>query len=229
MLRLQQTPQIFQRRSPTRSIPENKDFTMPTGYTHAIGTGEITTLKQFALQCARGMGACITMRDDPWDAPLPERFEPQTKYYEEKLAAAKALLAELDNLTLAECQARAKTDYAARLERHEQYRREREAENGRYEAMLSQVRSWHTEAEGIREFMIDQLQISIIPHSSPPPLELSGEEWLREERLSAMHDIAYYEKAIADEIHRVAGRNIWLAALRRSLSDAIEPTGGDHG
>lgn len=193
---------------------------MPTGYTAAVGSGEIKTLKQFALQCARGMGACITMRDAPWDTPIPERFEPETAYHEEKLAAAKALLADLDTLTLAECAERAKTDYAAQQERYEKYRHERDAENGRYERMLSKVLDWHTEAEGIRDFMIDQLQISIIPPIEQPPQELSGEEWLREERRGAMWDIAYHEKAIADEIHRVAGRNNWLAALRRSLEQA---------
>lgn len=201
---------------------------MPTGYTHAVGSGEITTLKQFALQCARGMGACIMMRDEPWGTPIPERFEPQTAYHEEKLSAAEALLAELDTLSEAQCEERAKADYTARLERHEAYRQERDEENGRYERMLSEVRSWHTEAEGIREFMIDQLQISIIPPSSPPPQELSGEEWLREERLCAMRDIAYHEKGIADEVHRVAGRNIWLAALRRSLDDAPGTSEGEE-
>lgn len=200
---------------------------MPTGYTEAVGSGKITTLKQFAMQCARGMGACISMRDQPWDAPIPERFEPHTAYHDERLSAARALLIELDALSPEECAVRAAADYQARVKSYEEYKRKRDDENGRYEHMLDEVRGWQTEAEGIREFMIDQLQISIMPMSSTPPHEQTPEDWLRDARLGAIRDITYHEKAIADEVHRTAGRNIWLAALRRSLGDAPTASGGD--
>lgn len=201
---------------------------MPTGYTEAVGSGKITTLKQFALQCARGMGACITMRDEPWDATIPERFEPHTSHYDGQLAAARALLVELDGLSPEECAARAASDYQERLKSYEEYKRKRNEENGRYERMLAEVRGWQTEAEGIRDFMIDQLQISIVPMSSLPPHEMPADEWLRDARLAAMRNITYHEKAIADEVHRTAGRNIWLAALRRSLDDAPAASGGEQ-
>ena len=35
---------------------------MPTGYTAAVCSGEITEIKDFALSCARAFGALITMR-----------------------------------------------------------------------------------------------------------------------------------------------------------------------
>lgn len=200
---------------------------MPTGYTEAVGNGKITTLKQFAMQCARGMGACISMRDEPWDAPIPECFEPHISYHEGRLSAARTLLLELDGLSPVECAARAAADYQEKAKSYEEYKRKRDDENGRYERMLDEVRAWHTEAEGIREFMMDQLQISIMPMSSLPPHELTADEWLRDARLAAMRDITYHEKAIADEVHRTAGRNIWLAALRRSLDDAPTATGAD--
>ncbi|WP_430241996.1 hypothetical protein [Neorhizobium sp. DAR64861/K0K2] len=192
---------------------------MPTGYTAAIESGEISTLKQFALQCARGMGACITMRDTAWDTPIPERFEPSTKYSEDRLFQARALLAEVDTLTDEECDARAKASFEAALERHNQYEAERKIRNERHRAMLEKVRNWHTEAEGIRDFMIEQLTISIDKHVGLEPLETSGAEWRTDTRREALRDIHYHEKSIADEIHRVTLRNQWLADLRLSLEN----------
>lgn len=49
---------------------------MPTGYTASVADGTTTTLRAFALQCARAFGATVTMRDDPMSAEIPERFEP---------------------------------------------------------------------------------------------------------------------------------------------------------
>ncbi len=190
---------------------------MPTGYTAAVGTGEISTLKQFALSCARGMGACITMRDDPSDAPIPERFEPSTEYYEKNLEAAKTRLSDIDTLSETECDALAEEAHATRLAAHEQYEADRKAENDRYRDMLAAVRAWQTEAEGIKEFMSQQLEISISDYLSPPPQKLNGPAWREETRLKALHDIAYHEKAMAEEVHRTEMRNLWLAALRRSL------------
>lgn len=193
---------------------------MPTGYTADVVDGKITTLRDFALRCARGMGATIMMRDEPWDAPIPETFEPHTGYNQERLDAANALLAELEALTPEECEARARADFSERVAAHEKYEAERQAENDRVSAMLDKVRHWTTEAEGIREFMIEQLQISLTSYFSPAPVALSGEEWLKATRLQALRDISYHEKGIADEIHRTAMRNQWLADLRRSLEVA---------
>lgn len=45
---------------------------MPTGYTAAIKYG--ITFKEFALDCARNFGACISMRDEPRETPIPDEF-----------------------------------------------------------------------------------------------------------------------------------------------------------
>lgn len=46
---------------------------MPTGYTCKVQDGEITELKDFLLQCARGFGAMIHMRDDS----MNKQYEPR--------------------------------------------------------------------------------------------------------------------------------------------------------
>ncbi len=47
---------------------------MPTGYTHLIEEG--CNLEEFVWACARAFGACVMMRDDSVDKPVPEKFEP---------------------------------------------------------------------------------------------------------------------------------------------------------
>jgi hypothetical protein len=190
---------------------------MPTGYTADVGEGKITTLRQFALRCARGMGACVTMRDDPFDAAIPDKFKPDLSYHQRERDAAKALLEQVEALSAAECEARAEASYAEQLAYHEKYEAEKNIVNDRYRNMLAAVRDWETEAEGIKDFMIQQLEISISDYSSMPPKRLTGDEWLKSERSDALHSIAYHERSIAEEIHRVEMRNLWLAALRRSL------------
>lgn len=197
---------------------------MPTGYTADVGDGKVTTLREFALQCARGMGACLPMRDEPWGTPIPARFEPQTKYHDDKLAEARVVLETLPKLSEAECDTRAVEEYEATIARDAKYRADRELRNSRYRSMLDAVSSWNTDAEGIKEFMVEQLSISIErDYFSKSSAMLTGAEW-REDRLKqAHHDVAYHERARGEEIWRTQERNRWLSDLRASL-----PTEGNQ-
>jgi hypothetical protein len=163
------------------------------------------------------------MRDEPWDATIPERFEPSTKYHDDCLEKARARLADVETLSIEEWDARSIEEYAAALASHEKYVAEQDAENERYRAMLIKVAEWETEADGIRDFMQQQLGISISKYEPDPPKQFSGEEWREECRKKALRDIAYHEKAIVEEVHRTELRNIWLAALRRSLPADTSP------
>ncbi|NTG20040.1 hypothetical protein G6L00_06230 [Agrobacterium rhizogenes] len=192
---------------------------MPTGFTAPVGDGEITSLRAFALRCARGMGATISMRDEPLDAIIPDEFHPSIDSYQAKLAAAKTLLSEIDQMSDLEASRQAIAEYKEQLRGHNAYSAEKTAINKRYEAMLSKVLAWETPTEGIKEFMIEQLQISIDRYISSPPERIPVAEWRRLKRTKAIKDISYYEQAIADEIHRVALRNAWICALRSSLPE----------
>lgn len=200
---------------------------MPTGYTAAVQDGSITTLHEFALQCARGMGALIMMRDEPWGAPIPEKFEPSTKYYDEALAKARAELAEVTSLSNAECEARAKAEHEKAEQAWAEYVAGKRASRERYEAMLAQVEAWDTDAEGIKEFMLSQLRESITfdcgdyaPSVSALP---SPDEWRAERMKSLAKDIGYHEERRAAEIARTEARNRWLTALRASLPAPAAP------
>lgn len=201
---------------------------MPTAYTAGVGDGEITDLRSFALLCARGMGALITMRDLPLDSPLPDSFEP-APYYAETLVKAEQRLAELDALSPAEridaSEQAFMADHAAWTQRRER----RLAQRNRYQAMLAAVVQWQTDAEGIREFMIEQLRSSIDfdcgdiePSWDEEPQRLAPGEWWRREIDKTLKEIERARKSLAEEQGRVEGRNRWLQRLRASLPAADE-------
>lgn len=124
---------------------------MPTGYTAAVADGEITTLRDFALRCARKV---------------------------------------------------------------------------RYEAMIAQVEAWATKAEGIRDFMLQQLRESIEwdcsdRHEREAPERLTGEVWRAAKLKRASRDLGYHENERAKEIERTNERNRWLADLRASLPESV--------
>ena len=48
------------------------------------------------MDCARAFGACIMMRDESVDAPIPEEFKPST-YHIEELEKAKSDLKKVSN------------------------------------------------------------------------------------------------------------------------------------
>ena len=65
------------------------DHQMPTGYTCHIEDGTVTTLRQYALTCARAFGACASMRDEPLTVLPPSKVEPDTRYCDGPLAATR--------------------------------------------------------------------------------------------------------------------------------------------
>jgi len=70
---------------------------MPTGCTAKL-MSEGQTFHEFIMQCARNFGALIMMRDDPWDAPIPDKFEPYG-YHAKKLIEAREELKRLNNMS----------------------------------------------------------------------------------------------------------------------------------
>src|ERR1700741_504539 len=198
---------------------------MPTGYTAAVADGKITTLRDFALYCARGMGALITMRDEPLNAPIPETLEPSTTYYDNKLAALRAELGELEALTDEQVLDRMEAERQKAIEYRAEYKQRDRVQRERYEAMIAQVAVWTTEAEGIRDFMLQPLRESLKfdfggSYEPPIPPPMTAGEWLNERSAKLAKEISYHEGERDREIARTADRNAWLKALRDSLPSA---------
>jgi hypothetical protein len=195
---------------------------MPTGYTHSVQDGTVTDLRTFALICARGMGGLIMMRDDPMDAPIPDRFEPSTNYHDKALAEAREALAEIVAMSPSECLNR----QAAKISEAETYRREYVAKKAayadRYQAMIAKVEAWETEAEGIKDFMLSQLRDSIRfdceGNYEPAVAEpMDAGDWRQARITELTESIGYHEQERSAEIARTESRNRWIAALKASL------------
>lgn len=195
---------------------------MPTGYTAAVVDG--ISFEQFVLRCARAMGALIMMRDEPSDAPIPERFEP-SGYHADKLAETRAELVRLDALTPEQVAAEASAYHVGALQRWTERAGKRHKQRDQYEAMLDKVRTWvppSTDHIGFKEFMVSQLTQSIDfdcgdNEYDVEPQELSAASWLAQQVHEAQRHVEYQDKANAEEIERTEARNKWIADLRASL------------
>ena len=199
---------------------------MPTGYTCDVSDGKITTLRDFAMQCARAFGALITMRDAPLGTPIPDTLTPQTDYHDKAIREAQEQLKKLTAMTPARVAAAAKADADKIAAAHASADADRLVRENRYKAMLAQVVEWRVPAEiaELRKFMIEQLQESIefdcgdMPKYGDKPIP--AEQWLESRRTKLLHDITYHQEERAKEVKRTAERNAWLDALRTALTRA---------
>lgn len=195
---------------------------MPTGYTNAVYNGTCTDVKDFAWTCARAMGALIMMRDMPMNAPIPEAFEPETKYHDKAIEETEArikLLTEADYETLNAMFTKARdldeANYQADLTKRRDLGK-------RYDDMLKQVGTipWPEELWGLRNFMLEQLKISKesdcreYTHDRFPETQ---HLWKSGELSKAQESLQYHKKARLEEISRVDARNAWLKLLRETL------------
>lgn len=195
---------------------------MPTGYTHGILEGKIKTFPQFAMGCAKAFGACITMWDDPHDAPIPEEFKPNTNYHDEAIVEAKKTLEELQGMSKATSEKRASAAFNDELSERQLQAKKRNDDNQKFRDMRGKVNSWTAPDgyEGFKAFMLNQLDISAHDYRPDPLTALTGDEWRENALAKASRDLDYHEKNRNEEIERVDSRNIWLKTLRASLAQS---------
>ena len=196
---------------------------MPTGYTADIKDGE--SFEDFAMHCARGMGACVMMRDEPAGTPIPEKFEPSS-YHTKALKAAEKALSSLKVLTPEQQEANSTGVFNKAMAENEKRIRESMDLREKYNHMLSLVEAWDPPSEDhayFKDFMADQIETSIEfdcndgYYLNNKPQLLSGTEWAAQETERALKDIVYHTEEHRKEIKRVAARNKWLKDLRDSL------------
>lgn len=193
---------------------------MPTGYTYEVVDGKVTDFPTFALKCARAFGACIMMRDDPMDAPIPEEFNPGT-YYAERLASAREKLATLRAMTAEQADAQAAAAYEQGCKSADEYDAKQAEQDRRLDAMLAEVEKWTpptAEHVEMKSFMVQQLTISKNgDYRASRPKKMTGQEWLEAETKEAFRQVGYHAEEQAKEEERAKARTAWIAALRQSL------------
>jgi hypothetical protein len=195
---------------------------MPTGYTAPIADG--MTFEQYALGCARAFGALVNMRDEPSDAPIPERLEPDT-YYQKSLEASQLELDRVMSLTAAEIVVEAEKSYVSAYESWAKRRSDRAALREKYQAILDRVRAYVAPTPdhvGYKEFMEKQLVDSIAWDCSDShddePQRVAPAKWIADRLEELRREVARREQSAREEVERTHKRNEWIKALRDSLS-----------
>jgi hypothetical protein len=163
------------------------------------------------------------MRDEPSDAPIPERFEP-SDHHVNSLTNASDRLVQLRLMSPTECDIEAEKSFQAEKKTRATIRAERDELRNKYNAMLAKAVKWepptpdHVE---YKNFMVKQLRDSIEwdcdPSYDDEPTQQTGAQWLAGQIASAERDIEYHRQGHAKEVELTESRNRWIKALRDSL------------
>lgn len=201
---------------------------MPTGYTAGVQSGEIVTLEQYAMTCARAFGALVSMRDQPLDSTIPEKLYPNPSYerlLNEAIKEEEIFLnsseEELRKMYLAEHE-EAMLTWKTRLNNSNLH-------SQRYNQMLEKVVNWEVpeSLSRLKDFMEEQLNSGKnfdcvdITKYDPKPIKKGFPVWKYQKQLQLRKSVDRCKKEYHDEIKRVEERNKWLADLRQSLKDVL--------
>ncbi len=194
---------------------------MPTGYTEIIERdGPEPTFRDFAIRCARGMGACVMQRDESLD--VAPRHRELSDYHIKELAKASARWRELDGMTLAQAAVIASAEHEAMTREWRDGEEVRIALMARYARMRTAVVAWKAPTpvhEGLRRFMLEQIDLCFIrPMEEPTPVDAAA--WLLEQKRQAARDIAYHTEEQVKEVTRCTEANAWIDAMMASLPEA---------
>lgn len=199
---------------------------MASGLTAPIYDGSDMSFENYVWRTARHFGLMVRMRDD-MTAPIPEKFEPQTPFYDKQLARARARLPLVEAMTDEEAQAEADKEYKEIIAIYDRIDAERKEVEARYETMLKRVNAWEPPTENhtaLRDLMLEQLIASIEfdtkPTSRMEVEHITGPEWRERTVRKLKSEIVSSEEQIAQENERVESFNTWLAQLRESLEGA---------
>lgn len=201
---------------------------MPTGFTSKIYDGKNITKEEFIWDCARAFGALIDMRDEPFDAKIPEKIVPKTYYLNQKEEAEKELN-EFLHIPHEKIQQQIEEDHAQELKYISDQIERKKTLKERYEKMLREVSEWEPPTEehvNLKEFCIRQLKESLdfdcrgieklLSRKVEKP---SVEEWLSVKKEHLEDELKYYEKEWEKELQCVKEKNEWIEALRQSLTE----------
>lgn len=202
---------------------------MPTGYTHQLLENDLS-FEQFAMLCARNFGALAMMRDEPMDAPIPERLEP-SEYAAKHLDESRQRLAYLQAMSEPERIAYGTEEIAKSIASRLETKAEYEVENAKLNAMLDKIKAWSPPSADhicLRDFMASQCKISmhtieyVDSNIESMRSEHPKQRW-QADRDKAEKDVAYYTKETQHELDRTASSNKWLRELRESLAALESP------
>lgn len=178
----------------------------------------------FVMLCARAMGACILMRDDPLDAKIPKRFEP-SDYHTKRIKEARAELTRLRGMNNREKIAYGQAQKKADIKRNEEWLAKEIEQNKRLCGMEQRVIAWNPptpDHTGLKKFMLEQLNISknsldYIEKSLAEAKAKAPMDYYAAAVKQAERDIEYNTEEHGKEVERANGRTQWVEQLRKSI------------
>ena len=198
---------------------------MATGYTHDIREGKLTEFKDFALQCARAVGACIHQRDDD-ASDLPKKREISDHHLKELINTEKEHQHFL-SLTDEEILRMGKVQYENECKDRIKRQAQRQVYKERYLNMLESVDNWTPPSDDhldYKEFMIRQLTDSLEwdckdrDDTLPVPRE-DVEELKKEEMERYRWSYKYHTEGYQKECESVKRQNKWIDDLYESVNE----------
>lgn len=202
---------------------------MPTGYTADVQSGKVTEFSDFALQCARAMGACVSQRDD---GDGPPKLEGRAGRYEDRVKEATREKDKLNAMSMSEVIEEFTKESEAEIKRCNEGIEKKRRQEERYESMIAKVEAWippSSEHVGLKEFMLSQLRDSLEFDCSGSyyadalrDLESrTPEDWLEQQKEAVNRNLEHYTNLLKEESERVEGRNLWKTQLFESLGKKI--------
>ena len=188
---------------------------MPTGYTYKVAEGEITTVKDYALECASAF--LPSMRDKNIGAAIPMEI-PIEPYYFDRVVEINKQMQEIYN---SDCIVEAAEDFSTQYVAWKKASEEHDATAIRYNTMLQQVQDWTCSVEGLKEFMLSQLSLAI-KHDCGPfywgmPVACTVEEWKRKKLSGLFDQLAYCVEEATKVLKGNEENNKWLRDLRACI------------
>ncbi len=207
---------------------------MPTGYTHDLLEKNLS-FKDFTMLCCRNFGVTITMRDEPFDTQIPEKFEPDN-YYKTRLDDTIEEKKEWDTLSFEEKHSILVALKQDDLDRKAESLKKIESQNEKLRNMAVKINRWNPPEQflNIKNFMLNQIEISIdstdyyipkqeeIDYCKGKTPQSYNMLQIEEHEKFLQDDIEYYQKHNWEEIERTTERNAFLHGLRKSLEDYNE-------
>jgi len=192
---------------------------MPTGYTDCIS--KEASFKEFATHCAYAFGALVAFRDSGVRDELPKKIE-ASDYHKKRINELKQ---EQRNLKTTDQGKYNREQHKKDIAYYEGRINEANSLREKYNAMLEKVRAWQPptpDHDGMKKFMIEQITMSIEGDCDTSYYKEKLNNYILADhyhkRLAEIpKDIQYHTEKQKEEEKRIAERNGWLQALKKSL------------
>lgn len=214
---------------------------MYNGYVHTI-IDKNQSFEEAIWTFARAFGALILMRDDPMDAPVPERFEP-ADYYPKKVMESQKEIDGFLALTADEKESIRQKEIADYQAKADEALIEDQKEFDRLNALLTEAYSWNPQPErdysGIKSMVVETLEKAIKDNNPSDDnyykeqirklQNLTPVEFALERELTLRRAVTSATTNLREEQERVDGRNAWIKGLRESLVKSTAPVAEKEG